>query len=298
MKNITFLGPVGATFSHDAYNVLAEIYDAPKVVRGITETNCVPASANGEILGMITEYGGYGAIAMETLAEGRVTEPLESFIELLQKFDNHSGSKKSCPFHIVGAVKMRLHFCLMVQSGNQAGVVKKIVAHAKSLGACKKNVLRAGAETKTVNSNGEAARLIAEDPEYKNWAALGPKSAAEKYGLEILNPAFEDGEAVTTFFLIAPKEELVRIGKNNRALIVCRLKHQSGSLVKALQVLASENLNLIQIHSVHIANHSYDFAIEIDVPENQIAGMAKAMKKFGGCVEKFLLFGPFEVLSR
>ena len=292
MKNITFLGPVGATFSHDAYNVLAEIYNAPKVVRGIAETNCKPASANGEILNMIAEHGGYGAIAMETLAEGRVTEPLESFIELLQKFD-----QKSCPFHIVGAVKMKLHFCLMVQSCNQNRAVKKIVAHAKSLGACKENILRASAETKTVNSNGEAARLIAEDPEYKNWAALGPKSAAEKYGLEILNPAFEDGEAVTTFFLIAPKEETMRVGKNNRALIICRLKHQSGSLVKALQALASENLNLIQIHSVHIRNHSYDFGIEIDVPENQIAGMTKAIKKFEGCVEKFLLFGPFEVLS-
>ena len=30
MKNITFLGPAGATFSHDAYDVLAEMHGAPK----------------------------------------------------------------------------------------------------------------------------------------------------------------------------------------------------------------------------------------------------------------------------
>lgn len=298
IKNITFLGPVGATFSHDAYNILAEIYNAPKVVRGIKETNCLPATTNGEILGLIIKHGGYGAIAMETLAEGRVTEPLESFIELLQKFDSHSNSKKTCPLHIIGAVKIKIHFCLMVQSGVKMKDVKKIVGHAKSLGTCKKSILSAGMGTESVSSNGEAARLVAEDPAYKNCAALGPESAAEKYGLEILNPAFEDCEAVTTFFLIGPNDQPVHIGKNNRALIVCRLKHQAGSLVKALQALAEEKLNMIQIHSMHTGNHSYDFGIEIDVAESEIPNMEKAMKKFEKCVEKSLVFGPFEVISR
>jgi hypothetical protein len=85
MNYITFLGPVGATFSHDAYTLLSEIYLVPQLEIG-AYSNCIPASANGEILGLIARHGGYGTIAMETLAEGRVAEPLESFIDLLRSY--------------------------------------------------------------------------------------------------------------------------------------------------------------------------------------------------------------------
>ena len=74
MNNVTFLGPVGATFSHDAYDMLAEIYDAPQVIADGAHTNCIPASVNTEILKLIAQHGGYGAVAMETKAEARVTE--------------------------------------------------------------------------------------------------------------------------------------------------------------------------------------------------------------------------------
>lgn len=292
MKKITFLGPVGATFSHDAYNLLAEKYRTPKTINEGVGANCLPSSNNEEILGMISEHQGYGTIAMETLAGGRVAETLESFITLLQKFD-----KDLLPFHIVGAVKMKLHFCLMVQPDKTLESISKIIAHPKALGACKERVLKTNLPTEGTSSNGEAARLVAENPEYRNCAALGPESAAQKYSLKILDKEYEDSEAVTTFFLITPKDHSVSTGENNRALIVCRLKHESGSLVKALQALALENLNLIQIHSVHTKNNSYDFAIEIEVSDQQIYGMKKAMKKFESCVEKHLFFGPFEVLS-
>ena len=52
-NNIVFLGPVGATFSHDAYSVLAEMYGAPKV----ETTNCVPVGSNGEVLKAIRQQG-------------------------------------------------------------------------------------------------------------------------------------------------------------------------------------------------------------------------------------------------
>ena len=295
MKNITFLGPIGATFSHDAYNILAEIYGTPAV----EQTNYVAASSNGEVLRLIREHGGYGAIAMETLAEGRVAEPLESFIELLKTYSKTA----DCPFRVVGAIYLKLHFCLMARSGVSGSEITKIIAHPKSLGACKERVAKlavSGVAVSTMNvaSNGEAARLVAEDDEYAGFAALGPRSAAEKYGLKILDAAFEDGEAITTFFLIAPVSHKVSVGKENRMLIVFRAPHEPGSLVKTLQPFAHEGLNLIQIHSVHAGNHTYNFAIEIEVKEEKLKSLDRAMKEFGEYVNTYLSFGPFEVISR
>ena len=294
MKKVTFLGPVGATFSHDAYTILAEIYGAPKAIIEGEQANCIPASSNGEVLKLILEHGGYGAIAMETLAEGRVAEPLESFIDLLKTYKKTD----ECLLQIIGAVKMRLHFCLMARKGVSLGSLQGIIAHAKSLGACKSKITLLGLPTKEVKSNGEAARFVAEKNEYAVWAALGPRSAAEKYDLQILDEAFEDGEAVTTFFLLGPKEHKVSVGKENRALIVFKAPHKPGGLVRSLIPFEQEGLNLIQIHSVHVGNHTYNFAIEVEVSESQLGSFEKAMKSFGNHVEEFISFGPFEVLER
>lgn len=294
MKKITFLGPIGATFSHDAYNILAEIYAAPKVITEPSRTNCVPATANGEILRLIGIHNGYGAIAMETLAEGRVAEPLESFIELLKTY----AKTAQCPFCVVGAIRLKLHFCLMVRPNVSESAIAKIVAHPKALGACKERIASMAIPTINASSNGEAARLVAESGEYAGCAALGPKSASEKYGLKVLNDAFEDREAITTFFLIAPIGHRVSVGKENRILIVFKVPHKPGALAKSLQPFERENLNLIQIHSVHAGNHTYNFAIEVEARENELEALSKAMKGFENHVDTHLSFGPFEVLLR
>src|ERR1035437_1017019 len=294
MKNITFLGPVGATFSHDAYTILAEIYGAPKAIIEGEQANCIPASSNGEVLKLILEHGGYGAIAMETFAKGRVTETLETFIDLLKFYK----STDTCPLRVIAAIKMKIHFCLMMRKGIPLDSVSKLIMHSKSADPCKGHISSLGKPVKMVTSNGEAARLVAENDEHVTCAALGPRSAAEKYGLQILDEAFEDGEAVTTFFLLGPKEHKVSVGKENRALIVFKAPHKPGGLVRSLIPFEQEGLNLIQIHSVHVGNHTYNFAIEVEVSESQLGSFEKAMKSFGNHVEEFISFGPFEVLER
>ncbi len=291
MQKITFLGPFGATFSHVAYDALAEIYGAPKATTD--QVNYIHASANGSVLKLVQQHGGYGAIAMETQAEGRVAEPLESFIELLQ-----TTKDGGVPFNVVGAIRMNIHFCLMSRTTTDPLSIKKIIAHPKAQGACKNSIATLGAEFFGVASNGEAARLVAESDEYGSCAALGPRSAAVKYGLKIINEALEDTVAITTFFLIAPCTHEVSVGDENRLLVVFKVPHSPGAIVEALAPFAEEGLNLIQLHSVHAGNHTYNFAIEVEVGLHELVKAERAMVKFRACVDECLSFGPFEVLSQ
>ena len=290
-EKVTFLGPVGATFSHDAYTLLADRYGAPKAIEAGEHTNCVPATTNGEILTRIKEHGGYGAIAMETFAEGRVAEPLESFIKLLP--DHHFPQRPA--FHIIGAVNLNIHFCLMVKPGMSKNNITKILLHPKALGPCRINLKTLGVPIIHVSSNGEAARLIAEDPAHSTRAALGPESAAERYGLDILCHAFEDLMAVTTFFLIGPESHGKVTGANNRVLIVFKTQHEPGFLVKCLQPFADEKLNLVQIHSMHAGHRTYHFAIELELMKQELHAFDAAMEKFKATSYEYLCFGPFEV---
>ncbi len=287
MNKIVFLGPYGATFSHDAYTILAKKYRAPTV----TEGNYVAASSNSEVLRLIEEHGGFGALAMETLAGGRLNESLETFICLL----NDQRRSKDFGFRVIGAVKLKISFCLMAQIHVEEKQVSEIIAHPKALEACKNRILTGHFRTLNVPSNGEAARLVSLEDKYSRSAALGPKSAAQKYGLKVLNSSFEDEDAFTTFFLIGPEWHKVSIGRNNRILVIFKLKHTPYALVNALSPFARENLNVSQVHSVYCGRNSYHFAIEIELGRKQVASLNKAMYSFFDQVEDCVSFGPFEV---
>lgn len=286
MNTITFLGPVGATFSHDAYIALAEAYDAPRI-----ENNTLsPAHKNGEILRMLCAHRGYGAVAMETRAGGRVAEPLESFIDLLKDYDDDT-----CPITILGATRMKLHFRLMARRNMRLTEIKGIIAHEKAIDACKARIQAAALTAIEASSNGEAARCVAENSEYAAFAALGPGSAAAKYGLIILSDAYEDKEAVTTFHLVGPRTNASRIGAHNRALLVFGLKHEAGALVHALTPFEREGVNLVQIHSFHVGENTYNFAIEVEATQDDLPRLATAIESFKGKVERYIIFGPFEI---
>lgn len=288
MKKITFLGPIGATFSHDAYSVLSGIYDTPS----IRDKNCIPVNSNRDILRTTIEHGGYGSIAMETLAEGRISETVESFIDLLKLYSYN----EHCPISVIGAIKLRIHFCLMARRDISLNKVCKVMAHQKALGACRRKIKEKGWETVNSTSNGESARLIAEDKRYKNYTVIGPRSASKKYGLRIVEDCFEDEEAVTTFFLIGPLSHKVSIGKENRIIIVFSLPHIPGALVDALLPFKQKGLSLIQIYSNYYSKSVYHFSIEISLKKEEIKSFNQALIDFKRCIDLCLIFGPFEVI--
>lgn len=285
---VILLGKVSATFSSDAYVKLAAMFGAPALSDETVQI--VSVERNGEVLQTLLEYpNGYGVIAMETRAEGRVAEPLESFIDLLAQ------CPEGCSLNVVGSIKMKINFALMVRPGVKMEDIKGIIAHPKALGACRKRIQALGLPIEESANNGKAAEDVAMAEKYSLWAALGPESAAWMYGLEILIDGFEDKEAVTTFFLLAPISKPVFMGEKNRALIVYQLSHIPNSLVNSLIPFGDEGLNLIQIHSMHVGNGNYSFAIELDCPKADIEAFGRAVKCMQKHVVRSIVFGPFEV---
>jgi prephenate dehydratase len=132
---ITYLGPAGATFSAVAYDELSRLFCVPST--NDRDIELALARTNDEIVPLVLEHGGYGAIAMETKAQGRVDPPINSFIELLR-------DDARCSLEILGATRMKLNFALMARSGVQIAEISKVVAHSKALGACRNNVKARG----------------------------------------------------------------------------------------------------------------------------------------------------------
>lgn len=291
---IVALGPIGATFSSDAYMELADIYGAPQMTDHWVEPLAV--EKNDDVLPTMIDISGgtgnfikqktLGVLAMETLAGGHITEPIESFSKLLNL-------DRKPRLHVLCAIKKSLHFVLMAQKGISLEHIQGITAHPKALQACERHVAKLGVHSAKATSNGEAARSVAEMSGYQKYAALGPVSAAEKYGLTILNPAFEDERAVTTFFLLSTRREKPLVLEKNRVLLALRLIDQPGSLVRVLSRLSW--LNMIHIHSVYAGGGAYDFIVELECRKDQAEECSRTIEQIRGYVAKMFAFGPFGV---
>jgi prephenate dehydratase len=286
MSQIIFLGPEGATFSYEAYLRFSEVYNTPKVYDSSSEL--VSLKTNALILQTVSKStDGYGVIAMETRAEGKVVEPVESFMDLLDGKSTVS---------IIGAIRMELHFALMARKGVRLEDVRSILGHKKAIGACKGRINHLAVDAIEKDSNGQAAEEVAHNNVYRDCGALSIKKAAEKYGLNVLADSFEDERAVTTFFLLGPSKSIPKVGMINRALVVCKLRHKSGSLVDALIPFRDEGISLVHIHSVYIGNGEYGFVMEMEVSSEQVQSFHKAVRRFKSQVLSSLVFGPFEIV--
>lgn len=286
---ITFLGPAGASFSALAYDRLAERFGAPRSDSPGAELD--PVGNNQDVVATVIDHGGYGALAMETKAEGRVDPPVHSFIELLKRFD------LNCPLKVIGAMPLRLHFALMARPGLRLKDLTKVVGHLKAHGACRGRIEALGVAFVAADSNGQAAEDVSSKEELKSAAALAPAAAAVKYGLEVLDAAFEDREAVTTFFLLGPLTHHTSRRAGSRALTVFRAEHVPGALIKVLLPIGDAGLNLRLIHSAYVEDGRYDFAVETELSADEEVLHAVALSRAGRRALRYLRFGPFPVIA-
>ncbi len=294
-NKISFLGPYGSTFSHIAYEMLSEKFNTPCV----TPENYIPAKNNNDVATTIASFEGYGALAITTREATKVTESVEGLLRLFEKYRD----SKQCPIDIKGGASMGVRFCLMVRKDIPHEKITRIIAHKKALEACAQNIEKLNVQKVAVDSNGEAARMVAQDDAYKTAAAIAPCSASEMYGLRILSDDFSDAPATTTFYIFAPKGERAQISSEvNRAIAMFELPNKPGALAKILQAFAEASINLMQIHSVQRAGTSSgecDLLVEVAVPKDKMSTFHEMKDILNKNLpsSKSLCLGPYPLLD-
>jgi chorismate mutase/prephenate dehydratase len=289
--NITYLGPVGSTFSEMAYEKMSKIFGVLEI--DDPNVNSILAKKNEEILPLVLKHEGCGVIAMETKANGRIDPPINSFIDLLEEYDD------SCPLGILGGIQLEINFALMARPGMSFRSIKGIVGHPEALAACRFIIAERCVQSVESTSNGKAAEDVARNDAFAEFGALGPYKAAKTYGLEVLDKNFEDLKAITSFYLIGPKNLVVLPIKCNteRMLIVFKIGHRPGALFEVLRPLAESGINMRLIHSRHTMNGAYDFAIEIECDSTMDEKLKLALVQMKRQMDKFIQFGPFPVIA-
>jgi len=193
----------------------------------------------------------YGVVPIENSTEGMVTHTLECFLD--------------SPLVICGEVEMRIHQALMVKAGVDMGSIRTVFSHQQSLAQCRLwlDANLPSAERKTVSSNAEAARMVAESDPADGFAAVAGERASETYGLTLVASSIEDRPDNTTRFLVIGKQKTEPSNQDKTSVIVS-VKNEPGALYRLLEPFERHGIDMTRLESrpSHSGIWSYRFFID------------------------------------
>lgn len=235
---IAYLGPAG-TFTQQA--VMKHFGHA---------AHAVACTTIDDSLRMVeARQADYVVAPIENSTEGSVGRTLDLLV--------------STPLRVCGEVELRIHHHLLRQSGN-ADNLTVIYAHAQALAQCqhwlRKN-LPDHVRRVAVSSNGEAARLAAED---SGAAAIASQAAAEIYGLHKLAANIEDEPNNTTRFLVLGHQQTVPSGGDKTSLLVSA-PNQAGTLNRLIEPLTRAGISMTKFESRPSRTGLWEYLFFIDI---------------------------------
>ena len=235
--NIAFLGPEGtfteeAALKHFGHSVQTTAMNSISEVFREVESG----AAN------------YGVVPIENSTEGVITHTLDNFTR--------------SPLKIVGEVELRIHHFLLSRESDLQNV-SLINSHQQALAQCRKwldsNAMAITREP--VASNAQAA-MNAKDN--NGVAAIASRSAAEKYGLNILASNIEDMPDNTTRFLIIGSNHVAPSGVDKTSLIVSA-PNKPGALYNLLQPFANNGVSMTRIESRPSRGVNWEYVFFLDL---------------------------------
>ena len=255
------------------------------------------------------EHGAYSEMAARIWNEDWIPIPSLNFTELFEgveagiydfaivPVENNTGGVVNqvnqlilkSPLHVVGAVEMVIHHCLLAPRGADYRELHAIYSHTQALEQCRQFLARNKLQPIPYYDTAGAARMIAEE-EPPSAGAIASKLAAELYNLEIIKENIEDFEKNITRFLVfsrKPNEE-----KGDKCSIIFSTAHKAGTLFRVLEVFARHGINLTRIESMPDLQGNFAFFLDFegDKSEPVVAETLEEVKKI---TTKFRLLGCY-----
>jgi prephenate dehydratase len=229
-QRIGFLGPFG-TFTEQALRTQPDLLGAE-----LLPYRSVPDVLDAVSAGDVDA----GFVPIENSIEGMINFTLDALA-----FDHELLIQRD--------VVLDIEHCLLVRPGTSLAEVHTVYSIPVASAQCHRYLREhlGSAEVWAANSTAEAARIVAEEPgAIEGSAAIAPRAAAERYGLEILTAGIEDQAGnQTRFVLVTPNGIPAPTGHDRTALVIYQRADEPGSLISILQEFAARRINLSNLIS-------------------------------------------------
>jgi prephenate dehydratase len=192
-----------------------------------------------------------GVVPIENSNEGTVNQTLDL---LAYEYD----------LMISGEIILPVQQNLLAVKGVPAAEVSAILSHPQALAQCRKYLeeFLPSAELVEVSSTAEAANRVALSE--KPWAAIGPVSAAQAYGLHILAANINDHPNNETRFILLSKEEGC-CAEDCKTSLLINVLNKPGALLQALKEFSLRGINLTKLESRPAKTRMGEYLFFIDL---------------------------------
>lgn len=188
-----------------------------------------------------------GVVPIENTTSGTIGETLDLFVTRM--------------VYIQAEIQLPVSHNLLATSGSTDWT--RAYSHPHAIAQCRGWIQHHLGTTPVIEvaSTAEAARRAAAEP---NTAAIGPLSAAEAFGLEVLRQDIQDVASNRTRFYVIGDKPAARTGRDKMALMVA-VHDRVGALHDVLSCLRDHDLNLsfIQSRPSRLKPDDYIFFLEM-----------------------------------
>lgn len=202
---------------------------------------------------------------------------------------------------VAGEQKIRVVHNLIVNPGTKIEDIKRVYSHPQGLAQCKEFLSSElkNAEAMSFYDTAGAVEYI-KDQKDMNAAAIAGEPAANYYGMEILKEGIETNPSNFTRFYIITREENAADYKGDaavdKAAISFSVSDEPGALMRVLDVLYQNNLNMQKLESRPIPGKpwEYNFFVEVKIENND--DFEKAIKEAKEIAASFRVLGTFKTV--
>ncbi|HVJ50390.1 prephenate dehydratase [Desulfitobacterium sp.] len=252
MNSIGYLGPKGS-FSEEALQLFMSKQKEWKENR----PDPLPFSTIPRLLSACERKEiSFGFVPLENSTEGQVAATMD----MLGQTED---------LYIVKEFIHPVNQCLLTPKPLKLGQIERVYSHEQALGQCRDflETHLPQAEQIVCLSTAEAAQKISSVQE--NWAAIGPRRAAELYSLHCQEERIQDAMLNATRFILVTHslaEMSSETSAEDKTSLLIIAQNVPGSLAQILQEFASRNINMSRIESRPSKKKlgEYVFFIDID----------------------------------
>jgi prephenate dehydratase len=169
------------------------------------------------------------------------------------------------PVLIDGEGLLRIRHNLIAAPGVELSAIRTVLSHPVALNQCRK-FLENFAQARSLpfyDTAGSVKHILEES--LRDTAGLAPELAAEEYGANILLRGVEDhAQNVTRFHLLRRADDPAPTIQPDKLSVAFALDHRPGTLVAALQALASAGVNLTRIESRPVPGQPWEYVFFVE----------------------------------
>ena len=152
---------------------------------------------------------------------------------------------------------------LLAVPGTSMSEIKEVVSHPQALSQCANYLREKGFKTVSATNTAIAAARVAESGRH-DIAAVASLETARLYGLQVMEKHINESSSNTTRFAVFSRVENRPTGKENQFVMFFTVKHEAGSLGRAVSVIGANGFNLrcLKSRPTKNANWEYYFYVE------------------------------------